>query len=73
MNWNQGIRQAHRWMSALFTLAVIIVIGVGLGQEQPAEWIFYLPLPPLFLLMFTGIYLYVLPFAGKRRRGQTPS
>jgi hypothetical protein len=25
------------------------------------------PLPPLFLLMFSGLYMFVLPYAAKRR------
>jgi hypothetical protein len=27
----------------------------------------YSPLLPLFLLLFTGLYLFVLPYAAKRR------
>jgi hypothetical protein len=26
------------------------------------------PLPPLFLLMFTGLYMFVLPYAAKQRK-----
>jgi hypothetical protein len=29
----------------------------------------YSPLPPLFLLLFTGLYMFVLPHAGKWRAG----
>lgn len=70
MKWNQGIRQVHRWVSILFFVIVIIVTVAAVGTEQPAEWVFYLPLPPLFLLMFTGLYLFVLPYVGKLRGRQ---
>jgi hypothetical protein len=69
MNWNKGIRQTHRWLSIAFTLTVIVCF-VAIAQEEPADWIFYLPLPPLFLLLFTGLYLFVLPYAAKWRGGQ---
>ena len=69
MNWNHWIRQTHRWLSIVFTLTVIanfVALGLGRGQ-QPPPWITYSPLPPLFLLMFTGLYLFVLPYLAKRR------
>jgi 4-hydroxybenzoate polyprenyltransferase len=69
MNWNKGIRQTHRWLSIAFTITVIIGF-VAVAQENPAEWLLYLPLPPLFLLLFTGLYLFVLPYLSKRRSGQ---
>lgn len=61
-------RPVHRWTSIVFTLAVIPNFAVrGLGQGEPAAWITYSPLPPLFLQLFTGLYLFVLHYAGKRR------
>ena len=66
MNWNQGIRQTHRWLSIIFTVTVIVCF-VAIAQEEPAEWIFYTPLPPLALLLFSGLYLFVLPYASKWR------
>jgi membrane protein CcdC involved in cytochrome C biogenesis len=69
MNWNNGIRQTHRWLSVAFMLAVIITTIV-LTQEKPPMWVSYLPLPPLFLLMFTGLYLFVLPYAARWRSGR---
>ena len=72
MNWNKAIRQSHRWLSVAFTLAVIITfVALALGKgQQPPGWVTYLPLPPLFLLMFTGLYLFVLPYAARRRAGR---
>jgi hypothetical protein len=58
----------HRWTSIVFTLAVIVNFAArGMGQGEPAAWITYSPLPPLFLQLFTGLYLFVLHYAGKRR------
>jgi hypothetical protein len=37
---------------------------------QPPDWIVYSPLPPLFLLLFSGLYMFVLPYIGKGRGGQ---
>ena len=69
MNWNHWIRQAHRWISIVFTVTVIanfVALGTGQGQQPPA-WITYSPLPPLFLLLFSGLYLFALPYAVKWR------
>lgn len=69
MNWNKRVRQAHRWLSVVFTVTVIVCF-VALAMEQPAVWVFYLPLPPLALLMFAGLYLFTLPYLAKRRSGR---
>ena len=34
---------------------------------EPVAWLDYLPLPPLFLLMFTGLYMLVLHYATEWR------
>ena len=72
MNWNVWIRQIHRWVSIAFTLAVIanFIALARAGGEMPPPWITYSPLPPLALLLFTGLYLFVLPYASRRRAGQ---
>jgi membrane protein CcdC involved in cytochrome C biogenesis len=70
LNWNKWVRQTHRWLSIAFTVAIIVAF-VALAQEKPVVWVSYLPLPPLFLLLFTGLYLFVLPYASKWRRGRT--
>ena len=66
MNWNKWVRQIHRWLSIAFTVAVIATF-VALAQEKPVVWVSYLPLAPLALLWFTGMYLFVLPYATKWR------
>jgi hypothetical protein len=66
MNWNHWIRQIHRWLSIAFTLTVIANFG-AMTQGQPPAWVTYSPLFPLALLLLTGLYLFVLPYATKWR------
>ena len=67
MNWNKWIRQGHRWLSIIFTVVVAgIFITLGMGTE-PANWVYFLPLPPLALLLLSGLYLFVLPHAVRWR------
>ena len=63
---NYWIRQAHRWVSIAFTLTVVANF-VALSRGTPPAWVTYSPLLPLALLLFTGLYLFVLPYAVKRR------
>lgn len=73
MNWNTWFRQTHRWLSMIFTLLVIanIIVNVVLSeQKQLVLWVGLFTLFPLFLLLFTGLYLFVLPYLTKRRSGQ---
>jgi hypothetical protein len=73
MNWNSSIRQIHRWVSIIFTLTVIAnFIALARGKGMPPPWITYAPLPPLAVLLFTGLYLFVLPYAGRRRSATRP-
>lgn len=69
MNWNTLIRQTHRWLSIAFTLAVIANIA-AMGQEGPAIWVGLLALFPLILLLLSGLYLFILPYAARWRRGR---
>ena len=71
MSWNHWIRQFHRWVSIIFTLTVIanFVALARSGGAQPPPWITYSPLPPLILLLFSGLYLFVLPYLARRRSG----
>ena len=68
MNWNKWIRQFHRWVSIAFTVTVIANF-VALTQGQPPAWVTYSPLLPLALLLFTGLYLFALPYTAKWRSG----
>jgi hypothetical protein len=68
---SKWIRQTHRWLSIVFTMTVLanfVALGAGRGQPPP-DWITYSPLLPLALLMFSGLYLFVLPY---RRISRVP-
>ena len=69
---NNLIRQTHRWLSIAFTLTVIANF-VALTQGQPPAWVTYSPLPPLALLLFSGLYLFVLPYAIRWRSARRTS
>jgi heme A synthase len=66
------IRQFHRWMSIAFTVAVIATF-IALAQKDPVVWVSYAPLLPLALLLLTGLYMFVLPYAAKWRGGRGAS
>ena len=66
MNWSKWIRQTHRWVAIVFT-ATVIANFVALSQGTPSPWITYSPLPPLAFLLFTGLYMFVLPYTAKGR------
>ena len=67
MTFDLRIRQLHRWLSILFTVAVIANFAVMGMQERPS-WVVYSPLPPLFLLLFSGLYMFALPYASRLRK-----
>ncbi|OHD03267.1 MAG: hypothetical protein A2885_06010 [Sphingopyxis sp. RIFCSPHIGHO2_01_FULL_65_24] len=66
MNFSQFVRQGHRWLSILFTLTVIANFA-AMAMGAPPMWLVYLPLPPLFLMLASGLYLFALPYAAPRR------
>ena len=66
MNWNNWIRQTHRWLSMAFTVAVIVNV-VAMAQQRSEVWVGLLALFPLIVLLVTGLYLFVLPYAAKWR------
>lgn len=65
MNWNAGVRQTHRWLSIAFTLAVIANI-VLLVMNSSQTWVGVAALVPLIPLLATGLYMFVLPYLGRR-------
>ena len=70
MTWNEWIRQIHRWLAIVFTVTVLAnFTAMALGK--PPMWIVYSPLPPLFLLIFTGLYMFALPYVGKWRNARS--
>ncbi|TRC77274.1 hypothetical protein FJV83_10010 [Mesorhizobium sp. WSM4307] len=69
MDWSTWIRQAHRWLSIIFT-ATVVANFVTMAFGQPPAWVVYSPLPPLFLMLFSGLYMFVLPYVAKGRNAQ---
>ena len=69
MAWNKWIRQGHRWLGMILVLTVIVAsLAAATGQGEDS-WLFYLPLPPLFLLMLTGLYMFIQPYGARGRAG----
>jgi hypothetical protein len=66
MNWNRWIRQGHRWLSIIFTAAVVANLA-ALALQAQAVWVGLLALFPLILLLASGLYLFALPYVGGRR------
>jgi hypothetical protein len=66
MGWSRSIRQAHRWVAIAFTITVLANFA-AMAQGTPPAWVTYSPLLPLALLLFSGLYLFVLPYATGRR------
>ena len=62
----RAIRQIHRWLSIVFTLTVIANF-VAMPRGTPPPWVTYSPLPPLFLLLFSGLYLFALPYMRRKQ------
>jgi len=69
VNWNLWIRLIHRWLSIAFT-AGVIANGVAVAQGKYTNWVGLLAGIPLALLLFTGLYLFVLPYSVKWRRAR---
>jgi hypothetical protein len=65
------VRQFHRWVAIAFTLGVIVnTVVIMAGEGEPTLWIYLLALIPLFLLLFSGLFLFALPYAAKWRGGR---
>lgn len=65
---NAKVRQIHRWVSIVFTITVIAnFVALAQGGGAPPPWVTYSPLPPLAFLLFTGLYLFALPYAARWR------
>lgn len=68
MSWSTGIRRVHRWTSVVFLVVVgYVTVVVNTRQDEPAEWVYLMPLLPLAILAITGLYLLVLPWVRRRR------
>jgi len=69
VNWNQWVRQIHRWLSIAFTVTVIANFA-AMSQGPPPAWVTYSPLFPLALLLLSGLYLFALPYTTRWRSGR---
>ncbi|HWU76159.1 MAG TPA: hypothetical protein VN043_06630 [Rhodanobacter sp.] len=70
MNWSLWMRQGHRWLSIVFTITVIANFVYRAAAGEPPPWLTYSPLPPLFLQLFSGLYLFALPYSANGRRSE---
>jgi len=74
------VREFHRWVCIVFTLGVlantVVIFALSRGR-QPPTWMYLFALIPLFLLLVSGLYLFVLPMLrdgrARARRGAIPS
>jgi hypothetical protein len=65
---SKWVRQTHRWVAIVFTLTVIAnFVDMAVRPGQPPGLVTYSPLLPLFLLLFSGLYLFALPYVTKWR------
>jgi heme A synthase len=69
LNWNKWIRQTHRWLSMAFTVAVIVNV-VAIAQKKYTASVGLLAVIPLAFQFFTGLCLFVLPYAAKWHSGR---
>ncbi|WP_307276883.1 hypothetical protein [Phyllobacterium ifriqiyense] len=68
MNINVWIRLAHRWLSIVFTITIIANFALlGMNDSDRPMWVVYSPLIPLFLMLFSGLYMFALPYAARWR------
>ncbi len=67
--WSRWVRQSHRWLSIVFTLGVVIN-GIVVAKGRYTAAVGLLALVPMALLLFTGLYLFVLPYAVRWRSGR---
>ena len=70
MNSSKWVRQIHRWVSIAFTVTVLANF-VAMAQGPPPAWVTYSPLLPLAFLLFTGLYLFMLPYLTRWRSGRS--
>lgn len=59
------VRQSHLWIGILF-VGTVITNFVAMAFDEPPAVVTYAPLFPLALMMFSGLYLFALPYLGKR-------
>jgi hypothetical protein len=68
LTWNKLVRQSHRWLSTAFTV-VVIINGIAAAHGRYTARLGLSAVFVLALQFFTGMYLFVLPYAAKWRSG----
>lgn len=66
LNWKKWARRSHRWLSIVFTVAVIIN-GVMVAKGKYNNRMGLVAVALIALLLITGLYLFALPYVTKRR------
>ena len=66
-----GAARDHPWILVFGLILSVILMGVAanfiaMALGTPPPWIVYSPLPPLFLLMFSGLYIFFRPYLQRR-------
>jgi hypothetical protein len=67
MSQNPFMRRAHRVVASIFTLTVAFNFAV-MPWGPPPPLVTYAPLPPLLVLMISGLVMLVAPWLGSKRR-----
>lgn len=67
MSASLWIRKTHRWVAMAFTLTVVANFAAMAVVGPPPAWITYSPLLPLAVLLFSGLYLFALPYLNRNR------
>lgn len=67
MSASKSMRQVHRWLSVIFTLAVIANVAT-IATGGYVDWVGCLAVVPLLALLPTGLYLFFMPYVAKWRR-----
>jgi hypothetical protein len=69
MKWNKWIRQTHRWLTVVFTAAILINI-VAIAMKKYSNGLGLMAVLLLGLLFFSGVYLFLLPYAARLQRAK---
>lgn len=69
MNWTKWNRVIHRWVSIIFIGTVLTATYAAASGQDQTSFLYYLPLPPLFILIGSGLIMWALHYT-KKWRGQ---
>ena len=63
---SSSLRKLHRGVAMFFTLLVLANLAV-MTQGPVPSWLTYSPLPPLLLLMLSGLILFFQSYLARHR------